>query len=74
MCKEYESKNGIGSIFTLGSSKSIMEVPRISTCIEDLDEVTGGGLPKGRVIEIFGPESSGKTSLAYWLLSLIKKG
>lgn len=74
LCKEYESKNGIGSIFTLGSSKSIMEVPRISTCIEDLDEVTGGGLPKGRVIEIFGPESSGKTSLAYWLLSLIKMG
>lgn len=72
-CKEFEKKNGEGSIFQVGSKKSILQVPRMSTSIDDLDEITGGGFPKGRIIEIFGPESSGKTSLAYWLASLCKQ-
>lgn len=73
ICKEFEKKNGEGSVFQVGSSKSILRVPRMSTQIEDLDEITGGGLPKGRIIEVFGPESSGKTSLAYWMASICKQ-
>lgn len=61
-------KSGEGSISSY--DKIAMNIPRVSTCIEDLDNITGGGLPKGRFIEIFGPESSGKTSLALHLASL----
>lgn len=67
LCKSIEKKQGEGSIFNLGSKKSIMNLERWSTGIEDLDDIIGGGMPKGRMIEIFGPESSGKTSLAYHL-------
>lgn len=70
LCKTIESKQGAGSIYSLGSKAANAGVKRFSTCIEDLDNITGGGLPKGRIIEIFGPESSGKTSLAYHLCSL----
>ena len=73
ICKEFEKQNGEGSVFQIGSKKSILQIPRMSTNIEDLDEITGGGLPQGRIVEIFGPESSGKTSLAYWLASLCKQ-
>lgn len=72
LCREFEQANGEGSIYQTGSKKSVLKVPRMSTCIEDLDAITGGGMPVGRVVEIFGPESSGKTSLAYWLASLCK--
>ena len=74
LCKEIQKKNGEGSIFTIGSSKSALKIPRWSTSIEALDGILGGGMPKGRIIEIFGPESSGKTSLAYWLMSLHELG
>lgn len=70
LCQEFEKQNGKGSIFQSGSKQSILKIPRVSTQIEDLDEITGGGMPEGRIVEIFGPESSGKTSLAYWLASL----
>lgn len=73
ICKEFEKQNGEGSVFQIGSKKSILQIPRMSTAIDDLDEITGGGLPQGRIVEIFGPESSGKTSLAYWLASLCKQ-
>lgn len=73
ICKEFEKKNGQGSVFQVGSNKSILQIPRMSSGIEDLDGITGGGLPVGRIIEIFGPESSGKTSLAYWLASICKQ-
>lgn len=73
ICKEFEKKNGEGSVFQIGSNKSILQVPRLSTQIDDLDEITGGGFPQGRIIEIFGPESSGKTSLAYWMASICKQ-
>ena len=50
---------------TLGGSKEAMEVEGISTGSLGLDIALGiGGLPKGRVIEVYGPESSGKTTLA----------
>ena len=71
--KEIERKSGKGSIFTVGKSSSL-DIPRWPTGIESLDKIIGGGMPKGRIVEIFGPESSGKTSLAYWLMSLHKLG
>ena len=70
LCKKIEAKSGEGSIYSLGSKKAVMNIPRWSTCIEDLDHAIGGGMPKGRIIEISGPESSGKTSLGLWLCSL----
>lgn len=73
VCKEIEKKSGKGSIFTTGK-ESNLQIPRWSSGIESLDEIIGGGMPCGRVVEIFGPESSGKTSLVYWLMSLHKIG
>lgn len=69
LCKDIEKKSGKGSIFTVGKNASL-QIPRWETHIEALDNIIGGGMPKGRIIEIFGPESSGKTSLMYWLMSL----
>lgn len=73
LCKEIEKKSGEGSIFVIGKASNL-NIPRWSTGIEAFDEIIGGGMPKGRIVEIFGPESSGKTSLAYWLMSLHKLG
>lgn len=70
VAKEIEKKQGKGSIYSLGSNAANLGVKRTSTALEDLDSILGGGIPKGRMIEIFGPESSGKTSLAYHLCSL----
>lgn len=70
LCKDIQKKSGPGSIFTIGSTNTALRVPRWSTNIEALDTILGGGMPKGRIIEIFGPASSGKTSLGYWLMSL----
>ena len=61
---QIERQFGKGSIMKLGSSP-IIDVPVISTGSLALDKALGiGGLPRGRVVEIFGPESSGKTTLA----------
>ena len=73
LCKDIEKKSGKGSIFTVGKNASL-QIPRWQTRIEALDNIIGGGMPKGRIIEIFGPESSGKTSLMYWLMSLHSLG
>jgi recombination protein RecA len=67
LCKEIERKSGKGSIFTVGKSSSL-DIPRWPTGIESLDKIIGGGMPKGRIVEIFGPESSGKTSLGLRLM------
>ena len=55
LCKEIETKEGEGIIYSLGSKKANMNIPRWSTGIEDLDAIIGGGMPEGRVVEIFGP-------------------
>jgi recombination protein RecA len=61
---QIERQFGKGSIMKLGS-RPIVDVPVISTGSIALDKALGiGGLPRGRVAEIFGPESSGKTTLA----------
>ncbi len=61
---QIEKQFGRGAIMKLGSRESI-EVPVISTGCLSLDIITGvGGFPRGRVIEIYGPEASGKTTIA----------
>jgi len=62
---QIEKQFGKGSILRLGSKDAIVPVSVISTGSISLDAALGvGGLPRGRVIEIFGPESSGKTTIA----------
>lgn len=70
LCKDIDKAEGKGSIYSLGSKNANLRINRWSTGIEDLDAILGGGMPEGRVIEIFGPEASGKTTLLYHLLSL----
>ena len=61
---QIERQFGTGSVMRLGSSQ-FEKWPAIPTGALSLDKVLGiGGLPKGRVVEIFGPESSGKSTLA----------
>lgn len=69
ICTEIEQKEGEGSVFSLGSKSGILNIKRWSTGLSDLDAILGGGMPCGRTVEIFGAESSGKTSLAYYLCS-----
>ena len=56
-----------GSIYSLGSKTENLDIERWSTGLVDLDAIIGGGMPKGRVVEIFGAESAGKTSLGLHL-------
>lgn len=63
-----EKQFGKGSIMKLGEN-SHMNVETLSTRSISLDMALGGGIPKGRIIEIYGPESSGKTSLCLNLIS-----
>jgi recombination protein RecA len=62
---QIEKQFGKGAIMKLGAEMMLGEIPTISTGSLSLDIALGvGGLPKGRVVEIFGPEASGKTTLA----------
>ena len=70
LCAEIEKKEGQGSVYSLGSKNSNLRIPRWKTGLIDLDNIIGGGMPKGRTIEIYGAESSGKTSLAYHFCGL----
>ena len=70
---QVERQFGKGSIMKLGS-KEIIAVPVISTSSLSLDKALGiGGLPRGRVVEIFGPEASGKTTLALHVVAEAQK-
>jgi len=65
---------GKGSVMKLGQNGSVEPIESISTGSLGLDMALGiGGLPKGRVIEIYGPESSGKTTLALHTVAEIQK-
>ena len=70
LCNEINKKEGEGSIYSIGSKHANLAINRWSTGIEDLDEIIGGGMPEGRVVEIFGAEGSGKTTLLYHLCGL----
>ncbi|HWV52420.1 recombinase RecA [Pseudorhodoplanes sp.] len=71
---QIERAFGKGSIMKLGNSKSGMEVETVSTGSLGLDIALGvGGLPRGRIVEIYGPESSGKTTLALHTIAEAQK-
>ena len=68
-----EKDYGKGSVMKLGD-KSAMDVETISTGSISLDKALGvGGIPKGRIIEIYGPEASGKTTLALHIVAEVQK-
>ena len=71
---QIEKQFGKGSILRLGSKDAIVPVSVISTGSISLDAALGvGGFPRGRVIEIFGPESSGKTTIALQVIAEAQK-
>jgi len=70
---QIEQTYGKGSIMKLGQ-RTVMDVESISTGSLSLDVALGiGGLPKGRIVEIYGPESSGKTTLALHVIAEAQK-
>jgi len=71
---QIERQFGKGAIMRLGEGVEPVEIPAISTGSLSLDVILGiGGVPRGRVIEIFGPESSGKTTLALHIIAEAQK-
>ena len=67
---QIEKQFGRGSIMKLGNKDFQQEIPVISTTSLSIDTALGiGGVPRGRVIEVFGPESSGKTTLALHIVA-----
>ena len=71
---QIEKQFGKGSIMRLGQNKAVGPVDVISTGALSIDYALGiGGVPRGRVIEIFGPESSGKTTLALQVIAEAQK-
>ncbi len=71
---QIEKQFGKGSIMRLGQRNSVGPIPSISTGSISIDYALGiGGLPRGRVTEIFGPESSGKTTLALQVIAEAQK-
>src|SRR6476661_4395644 len=71
---QIEKQFGKGAIMKLGADALIRDVETISTGSLGLDLALGvGGLPRGRVIEIYGPESSGKTTLALQVIAQAQK-
>lgn len=67
-----EKQFGKGAIMSMGAN-SVSNVEMTPTGIISLDLALGGGVPRGRIIEIFGPESSGKTSLATTIIAQIQR-
>ncbi len=71
---QIEKQFGKGAIMRLGNDEALPDVAAISTGAISLDMALGvGGVPRGRVIEIFGPESSGKTTLALHIIAEAQK-
>ena len=72
---QIERAFGKGSIMKLGQEGSAVDIASISTGSLGLDLALGiGGLPRGRIVEIYGPESSGKTTLALHVIAEAQKG
>src|SRR6201984_1106769 len=71
---QIEKQFGKGSIMRLGSKEAIVPIAVISTGSISFDAALGvGGFPRGRVVEIFGPESSGKTTIALQVIASAQK-
>ena len=71
---QIEKQYGKGSVMKLGDSSAQMNVEAVPTGSLSLDLALGiGGLPKGRIIEIYGPESSGKTTVALHAVAEVQK-
>ena len=72
--KQIEKQFGKGSVMKLGDSSVNMNVEAVPTGSLSLDIALGlGGVPKGRIIEIYGPESSGKTTVALHMVAEVQK-
>src|ERR1043166_8650004 len=69
---QIEKQFGTGSIMRLGEAHKV-NVETISTGSLSLDIALGGGIPKGRVIEIYGPESSGKTTVCLHAVAEVQR-
>ena len=71
---QIERSFGKGSIMKLGQDNPVMDIEAVSTGSIGLDVALGiGGLPKGRIVEVYGPESSGKTTLALHVIAQEQK-
>ncbi len=71
---QIEKQFGKGAIMKLGQAEALKDIPVISTGSISLDHALGvGGVPRGRIIEIYGPEASGKTSLALHIIAEAQK-
>ena len=71
---QIEKMYGKGAIMRLGDRAPVTDIPALSTGSIALDSALGvGGVPRGRIIEVFGPESSGKTTLAYHIVASAQK-
>lgn len=69
---QIERQFGKGSVMKMGE-QGAQNIPRISTGSLGVDVATGGGLPRGRIVEIYGPESSGKTTLTLQVIAQAQK-
>ena len=71
---QIQKQFGKGAVMKLGDDSAMMNIEAISTGSISLDLATGiGGVPKGRIIEVYGPESSGKTTLALHIIAQSQK-
>ena len=71
---QIEKKYGKGIVMKLGSDHAALNIEAISTGSVSLDIATGiGGIPKGRIVEVYGPESSGKTTLTLHMIAECQK-
>ena len=71
---QIEKQFGKGSVMRLGDAQASYDIEAVSTGSLGLDIALGiGGLPRGRVVEIYGPESSGKTTLTLQVVAEVQK-
>ena len=71
---QIEKQYGKGAVMKLGDSSANMNVEAIPTGSLSLDLALGiGGIPKGRIVEIYGPESSGKTTVTLHMIAEVQK-
>src|SRR3989338_915354 len=70
---QIEKQFGKGSIMRLGDAGDKMGVETVPTGSLSLDLALGGGVPRGRIVEIFGPEGGGKTTIALHIIAEVQK-